>query len=82
MSQEFRNIIGGERVAAASGATYDVVNPATGEVYATAPASGPEDVDRAMKAAAAALETWGDTTPGERQVALLKMADALEKRAG
>lgn len=82
MSQEFRNIIGGERVAAASGATYDVVNPATGEVYATAPASGPEDVDRAMKAAAEAFETWGDTTPGERQVALLKMADALEKRAG
>jgi len=81
MAKQFRNIINGESVEAASGATYDLVNPATGEVYAQAPASGAEDVDRAMKAAAAAFETWGETTPGERQVALLKMADALESRA-
>ena len=81
MAKQFRNIINGESVESASGATYDVVNPATGEVYAQAPASGAEDVDRAMKAAAAAFETWGETTPGERQVALLKMADALERRA-
>jgi betaine-aldehyde dehydrogenase len=81
MAKQFRNMINGESVESASGETYDVINPATGEVYAQAPASGAEDVDRAMKAAAAAFETWGETTPGERQVALLKMADALEKRA-
>jgi len=81
MAKQFRNMINGESVDAASGETYGVVNPATGEVYAQAPASGAEDVDRAMKAAAAAFETWGQTTPGERQVALLKMADALERRA-
>ena len=81
MAKQFRNIINGESVESASGETYDVINPATGEVYAQAPASGAEDVDRAMKAAAAAFETWGETTPGERQVALLKMADALERRA-
>jgi betaine-aldehyde dehydrogenase len=81
MVQQFRNIVGGESVEAVSGATYDLVNPATGQVYATAPASGPEDVDRAMKAADAAFETWGDTTPAERQRALLKIADALEARA-
>jgi betaine-aldehyde dehydrogenase len=81
MAKQFRNIINGESVESASGETYDVINPATGEVYAQAPASGAEDVDRAMRAAAAAFETWGETTPGERQVALLKMADALEKRA-
>ncbi len=81
MAKQFRNIINGESVESASGETYDVINPATGEVYAQAPASGPADVDRAMKAAAAAFETWGETTPGERQVALLKMADALERRA-
>jgi betaine-aldehyde dehydrogenase len=81
MVQQFRNIVGGESVDAVSGATYDLVNPATGQVYATAPASGPEDVDRAMKAADAAFETWGDTTPAERQRALLKIADALEARA-
>jgi betaine-aldehyde dehydrogenase len=81
MVQQFRNIVGGESVDAASGATYDLVNPATGQVYASAPASAPEDVDRAMRAADAAFETWGETTPAERQRALLKIADALEARA-
>jgi betaine-aldehyde dehydrogenase len=80
-AQQFRNIINGETVDAASGETYDIVNPATGEKYATAPASGPEDVDRAMRAAATAFESWGETTPAERQLALLKMADALEARS-
>jgi betaine-aldehyde dehydrogenase len=77
----FRNVINGESVDAADGATYDLVNPATGEVYAAAAASKSEDVDRAMKAADAAFEAWGDTTPTERQRALLKIADALESRA-
>jgi betaine-aldehyde dehydrogenase len=81
MTQNFRNVVNGEPVDAASGETYDVVNPATGQVYATAPASSADDVDRAMKAAEAAFESWGETTPAERQVALLKMADALEKRS-
>ena len=77
----FRNIVNGESVDAADGATYDLVNPATGEVYAAAPASKAEDVDRAMQAADKAFEAWGDTTPAERQKALLKIADALEARA-
>jgi betaine-aldehyde dehydrogenase len=81
MTQSFRNFVDGEPVDAASGARYDVVNPATGQVYATAPESGPEDVDRAMQAAERAFESWGETTPAERQVALLRMADALERRA-
>ena len=81
MAEQFRNIIDGKPVDAASGETYDLVNPATGEVYAQAPKSSAEDVDRAMKAAATAFESWGETTPGERQVALLRMADALERRA-
>src|SRR3712207_343064 len=81
MTQTFRNLIGGESVDAASGSTYDVVNPATGQVYATAPASGAEGVDRAYTAAAKAFETWGETTPAERQRAMLRIADALEERA-
>ncbi|MGI8899424.1 MAG: gamma-aminobutyraldehyde dehydrogenase [Nocardioides sp.] len=81
MTQQFRNIINGESVAAASGETYDVVNPATGQAYAEAPKSGAEDVDRAMRAAEAAFESWGETTPAERQLALLKMADGLERRS-
>ena len=77
----FKNVINGELVDAADGARYDVIDPSTGGVYATAPHSGPEDVDRAFRAAATAFETWGETTPAERQLALLKIADALEARA-
>jgi betaine-aldehyde dehydrogenase len=77
----FRNVINGELVDAAAGETYEVVDPTTGEAYATAPQSGPEDVDRAYRAAAAAFEAWGDTTPSERQLALLRIADKLEERA-
>jgi betaine-aldehyde dehydrogenase len=77
----FRNVINGELVDAADGARYDVVDPSTGEVYATAPHSGAEDVDRAYRAAEAAFETWGESTPAERQLALLKIADAVEARA-
>ena len=40
----FKNVINGELVDAADGARYDVIDPSTGEVYATAPHSGPEDV--------------------------------------
>jgi betaine-aldehyde dehydrogenase len=81
MSQTYHNVVGGRSVPAASGATYDVLDPSTGEVYATAPASGAEDVDSAMAAASAAFETWGETTPAERQLALLRIADALASRA-
>jgi betaine-aldehyde dehydrogenase len=77
----FKNVINGELVDAADGARYDVIDPSTGEVYATAPHSGPEDVDRAYRAAAIAFEEWGETTPAERQLALLKIADALEARS-
>ncbi len=77
----FGNVIGGESTGALSGSTYDIVNPATGEVYAQAPMSGPEDVDRAMTAAADAFETWRDSTPADRQRAMLRIADALEQRA-
>ncbi|PWN03261.1 gamma-aminobutyraldehyde dehydrogenase [Nocardioides silvaticus] len=78
--QTFTNIINGERVPAASGATYDVIDPTTGEVYAQAPMSGEEDVDRAYAAAAAAFETWGDTTPQDRATAMLKIAEAIDAR--
>ena len=78
----FRNVIDGELVDSASGETYDVVDPSTGEVYATAPMSGAEDVDRAYRAAEKAFQDgWGDATPSERQRALLRIADALERRA-
>ena len=76
-----KNFIDGEPVAAADGATYDVLDPTTGETYASAPLSTDVDVDRAARAAARAFETWRDTTPSERQRALLRIADAFEERA-
>jgi betaine-aldehyde dehydrogenase len=77
----FHNIIGGEVQTSSSGALMDIINPSSGEVYATAPNSGPEDVDLAFKAAAAAFEKWRWSTPGERQRALLKLADVIEANA-
>lgn len=79
--RRLRNYIGGEFKDAADGRTTEVVNPATGEAYATAPLSGQADVDAAMAAAAAAFPAWRDSTPSERQKALLKIADAFEARA-
>ncbi len=76
-----RNVIDGEPVAAADGRTTDLVDPSTGAVFATAALSGQEDIDRAMAAAATAFESWRDTTPAERQLALLRIADAVEARA-
>ncbi|HEV2887879.1 MAG TPA: aminobutyraldehyde dehydrogenase [Jatrophihabitans sp.] len=81
MTRSLANFINGEQVPAADGRTLDVTNPATGQVYLSSPLSGSEDVDRAYQAAAAAFETWRDTTPSERQQALLKFADAVESRA-
>jgi betaine-aldehyde dehydrogenase len=77
----YENFIDGEWTAPAEGRTEGVLNPATGEEIAKAPLSTEEDVDRAVKAARRAFETWSVTTPMERSNALLKLADALEERA-
>src|SRR4051794_2817443 len=78
---ELRNFVGGEHVDAADGRRSDLVDPSTGEVFATAPVSTAEDVDRAYRTAATAFGSWGDTTPSERQKALLKLADLVEEHA-
>ncbi|MFI8994090.1 gamma-aminobutyraldehyde dehydrogenase [Streptomyces sp. NPDC053542] len=79
--RRLRNYIDGEFRDAADGRTTDVVNPATGEVYATAPLSAAADVDAAMAAAEAAFPAWRDLIPAERQKVLLKIADRFEERA-
>ena len=76
-----KNFVDGEFVDAAEGRTSAVINPSTGAEIAQAPDSGAEDVDRAVKAARTAFETWGRTTPGERSLMILKLADAIEERA-
>ncbi|SDP01791.1 betaine-aldehyde dehydrogenase [Nakamurella panacisegetis] len=76
-----RNFVNGEFTDAADGASSEVINPSTGEAYATAPVSGAADLDAAYSAASTAFERWGRSTPSERQRALLKIADTLEARA-
>ncbi|MFG1817561.1 gamma-aminobutyraldehyde dehydrogenase [Kribbella sp. NPDC049174] len=77
----FHNVIDGTVQAAASGAMMDIVNPSTGEAYASAPNSDEHDVDLAFRAAATAFEKWRWSTPSERQRALLKLADVIEDGA-
>jgi betaine-aldehyde dehydrogenase len=74
-----QNFIDGEFVDPADGQTEPVFNPATNEAVAEAPVSTEEDVDRAVAAARAAFDGWAATTPGERSLALLKLADRIEK---
>ncbi|MFW2334665.1 aminobutyraldehyde dehydrogenase [Ilumatobacter sp.] len=76
----FRNFVNGAWVDAADGATTDVIDPTTGEAYATAALSRAADVDAAMAAAEAAFPAWSNATPADRSNALLKMADAMEAR--
>jgi betaine-aldehyde dehydrogenase len=76
-----RNFVGGEYIGTKDGETTDVVNPSTGEAFATMPVSGPGDVDHAFAAALGAFEGWRDTTPSERSLALIRIADAIEARA-
>lgn len=78
--RETLNLIGGVLQPAKAGRTLDLVDPATGRVVGTSPSSGPEDVDEACRAAAAAFPGWRDATPRERSLALLRIADAFEAR--
>ena len=76
-----KNFVNGQHVDAADGRTTPVVNPATGQQFASAPLSGASDVEAAMAAAAAAFPDWRDSTPSERSLALIRIADAVEARA-
>jgi betaine-aldehyde dehydrogenase len=81
MTAEIANFIHGKRVAAADGQTSELIDPSTGDVFATAPLSRDADVDAAFQDSARAFESWRETTPSERQRALLRIADAFEERA-
>jgi betaine-aldehyde dehydrogenase len=76
-----RNFVGGSYADPADGVVSQVIDPCTGEAYAFAPVSSGVDVAAAMDAASAGFETWRDSTPAERQLALLRIADAVEARA-
>jgi betaine-aldehyde dehydrogenase len=80
-TERIRNFIAGTPADAKDGRTSAIVDPSTGEPYAEAPLSGPDDVDVACEAAATAFRSWRDSTPAERSQMLLKLADALEARS-
>jgi betaine-aldehyde dehydrogenase len=74
------NLIGGEFVPAKDGRTTELIDPATGKAFASAPLSGAEDVDAAFRAASDAFTSWRETTPSERSLMLHRIADAVEAR--
>src|SRR6202020_3673014 len=76
-----RNFVNGVYTDPCEGAYSEVIDPSTGAAYAHAPVSTAADVDEALRAAATAFESWRDSTPAERSLAMLKFADAVERRA-
>ena len=76
-------LIGGQRVPAASGKTFDTYNPATGEVIARVAEAGLEDVDRAVRTARRAFDEgpWTNGGPGKRARALFRAAALIRERA-
>jgi 1-pyrroline dehydrogenase len=78
---DYKILIGGEFVDAASGETMDVIAPATGETIAVVPRCDAEDVDRAVEAAQSAATEWLEKTPKERSELLHALAGVLEDNA-
>jgi 1-pyrroline dehydrogenase len=82
MADSHQMFIGGEWVNSSDGATRDIISPHTGAVMASVQEATAEDANRAVAAAKTAFEeTWFDSTPKDRQLALLKLADAIESNA-
>jgi betaine-aldehyde dehydrogenase len=81
VTRTLRNFIDGEHVEPIDGATEPVLNPATGEEIAQAPLSGAADVEQAVAAARRAFPDWANATPGERSLALLRLADSIDAHA-
>lgn len=81
VSKPKQNLINGKWSAAASGETFDVFNPASGEVIAQCAAGDAPDIDQAVKAARAAFETgpWSKMPPSERGQLLWKIGDLIEQ---
>ena len=80
--EKLANFINGKSVDSTSGETTSIINPSTGQAYATAPKSNSADIDSAFKAASDAFPGWRDSTPSQRQLALIRIADAIESKQG
>jgi len=73
-------LINGEWVEAASGQTFETLDPSNGKVLAVVNEAGPEDIDRAVKAARQAFENgpWRKMSASERGRLIYKLADLME----
>ncbi len=78
--EKLANFINGKSVDSTSGETTSIINPSTGQAYASAPKSNSADIDSAFKAASDAFPGWRDSTPSQRQLALIRIADAIESK--
>lgn len=78
MVATLQNFINGQFVTPSGTELLDIVNPTNGEVVAKSPVSVQADIDAAMAAAKTAFASWKSVTPGQRQLMLLKLADAIE----
>ena len=74
-------LIGGERVSSASGRTYEVCNPATGEVVQSVPLGTAQDVEQAVQAAEQAFGVWAETSAEDRGVALANACELIKEHA-
>ncbi len=80
-TRTLQNFIDGEFVDSADGRTEPVLNPANGEEIAQAPLSSAADVDKAVRVARRSFDEWAGMTPGERSLALLRIADSIDAHA-
>ena len=80
-SHTLKNFVNGHYTDSEFGAGLDLVDPSTERVYGVSPISSEREIDAAYRAASDAFEGWRDTTPSQRQLALFRIADAMESRA-
>jgi aldehyde dehydrogenase len=76
----YDNFIGGKWVPSVRGQTFENISPIDGNVVCTIARSTAEDVELALDAAHAAREAWGQTSPAERSLVLLRIADRIEQK--
>lgn len=74
-----KHFINGQYVAGSSEDTFELVSPVDGETYALSPNASAAEVEQAYSAAEAAYSIWRKSTPAQRQKALLRLADEIER---
>ncbi len=79
--KSYENFVNGKMVAAVEGQEETIISPVDEQPLGTVPKCTEKDVDRAVEAASAAFVKWQDSTPGERSLMLLKLADRIEQNA-